>query len=277
MLTRLQNHFGTAGLIVAVVALVAALAGGAIAADGGGTGGGKATASAKGKLGPPGKTGKTGKTGPAGPAGPAGSQGPAGAVGAKGETGLQGKEGPTGKEGSTGKEGAAGKSVTNTTEATGTGNCSGQGGTKLVGTSTTFACNGKEGSPWTAGGTLPSGKTETGAWALTASGETLSAISFNIPLAKVPIAPIIVPAAGSSANCNDGKGEAPSASNPEAAPGYVCIFVGFAEAGGEPVFSFDPALGPGVGAGQMSKTGLGLFFESAAPAFGSGTWALTAE
>ena len=45
-LSRLREHLGTAGLVVAIVALVAALAGGAIAANGG-SGDGKATASAK--------------------------------------------------------------------------------------------------------------------------------------------------------------------------------------------------------------------------------------
>jgi hypothetical protein len=46
MFSRLQKHFGTAGLIVAIAALIAALAGGAIAATGGSSG--HATASSQG-------------------------------------------------------------------------------------------------------------------------------------------------------------------------------------------------------------------------------------
>jgi hypothetical protein len=77
-----------------------------------------------------GKNGATGAAGSAGAAGPAGPQGPAGTAGAKGEDGTNGtnsKEGPKGEKGEEGKQG-------------------------------------KEGEPWTAGGTLPSGKTETGTW-----------------------------------------------------------------------------------------------------------------
>jgi hypothetical protein len=108
MLERLRSQIGTAGLIVAIVALVAALGGGAYAA----TGGGKATASAKAKQG---KQGKTGKTGPAGPAGPAGSAGQAGAkgdTGPKGDTGAQGPQGEPGPRGEVGPTGPAGPTET---------------------------------------------------------------------------------------------------------------------------------------------------------------------
>lgn len=95
----IREPFGTAGLIVAVVALVFAMLGGAYAAT---NSGGKATASAKAKPGP---RGKTGKTGPAGPAGAAGPAGPAGPKGTNGEPGAPGEPGKEGKEGALGTAG----------------------------------------------------------------------------------------------------------------------------------------------------------------------------
>jgi len=48
----------------------------------------------------------------------------------------------------------------------------------------TTACNGKQGQPWTAGGTLPEGSSEHGQWVIaTLSGFNNAAISFPIPLA----------------------------------------------------------------------------------------------
>ena len=106
-------------------------------------------ASLKGKAGATGPAGAAGAVGSAGPQGPAGAVGPQGAAGATGETGAAGAAGAAGKNGT----------------------------------------NGKEGSPWTAGGTLPSGKSETGMWAIGAfpevghSSNLFSSISFPIPLA----------------------------------------------------------------------------------------------
>ncbi len=105
MLERLRNQVGTAGLIVAIVALVAALGGGAYAAT---SNSGKATASAKGKPGPRGKTGKTGPAGPAGPVGPAGLTGPAGPKGDPGPKGDTGAQGPIGPQGPVGPKGTSG-------------------------------------------------------------------------------------------------------------------------------------------------------------------------
>jgi collagen triple helix repeat protein len=124
---KLKEPFGKAGLSVAILALVFALAGGAYAANN------SATASKAGKPGPRGKTGKTG---------------PAGAPGAIGPAGVPGASGAPGKNGTNGK-------------------------------------NGEEGSPWTAGGTLPSGKTETGVFAISpsAEGPEVAPISFTLPLA----------------------------------------------------------------------------------------------
>jgi hypothetical protein len=99
---RLREPFGKAGLMVAVIALVFAMLGGAYAA----TNTGKATSSAKAKKGPRGPKGATGPAGPAGPAGSAGATGPAGPKGDKGDTGNEGKQGPEGKAGKNGKDGS---------------------------------------------------------------------------------------------------------------------------------------------------------------------------
>jgi hypothetical protein len=146
--------------VVATMALVFAMSGGALAAS-------KflitstkqikpsVLSSLKGKAGAAGAQGPVGAAGPAGPAGGVGPQGPAGTQGTNGEPGLEGKEGKAGKNGT----------------------------------------NGKEGSPWTDGGTLPVGSTETGVWSMaeipsaTTKGTLKpmilrAAISFPIPLAK---------------------------------------------------------------------------------------------
>lgn len=91
MFTRIHHRLGTAGFVVALVALIAALTGAAYAAD---------------KLsGPEQKevkkiakkfAGKPGPVGPAGPPGPAGQAGPQGATGAQGPQGATGPEGPEG-------------------------------------------------------------------------------------------------------------------------------------------------------------------------------------
>jgi len=145
--------------VVATLALVFAMSGGALAAS-------KflitstkqikpsVLASLKGKAGANGAAGAQGPAGPVGPAGGVGPQGPAGTPGTNGNPGPEGKEGKAGKNGT----------------------------------------NGKEGSPWAANGTLPVGSTETGAWAIGevpgTTGEVLglsrqrTAISFTIPLAE---------------------------------------------------------------------------------------------
>ena len=158
MLSPLRNRFGIPG-VISVIALVFAMLGGAYAANN--SGGGKATASAKAKKGP---RGPKGATGPAGPTGPAGANGK---DGANGKEGPQGPAGPQGPPGTAGPAGSAGKSVTSTpipAEPTET-LCNGYGGAEYLvedALEGTVVCNGEEGSPWTDGGTLPPGATETG-------------------------------------------------------------------------------------------------------------------
>ncbi|MGH7484032.1 MAG: hypothetical protein ACREMY_00330 [bacterium] len=176
MLKKTRDQIGTAGLVVAIIALIAALTGGALAATGGGP---LASTSAQRQF----KKGKSkltkqqikeveklakkyaGKDGGPGPPGP---KGDAGATGV-------GKEGSAGKEGKEGKEGEEGASVLATQVAIGDETaCSKLGGAKyeVEGSDvSTEVCNGKEGSPWTAGGTLPPGAVEEGTWAFDRSVE----------------------------------------------------------------------------------------------------------
>jgi hypothetical protein len=155
-INAIREPFGKAGLIIAVIALVFAMVGGAFAAKGALTGKQKKEVEKIAKK-------YAGKTGPAGPQGPAGTNG------------TNGKDGANGKDGTNGTNG---KSVTTGNAAL--AECEEGGITvEVEGTPATKkkVCNGeegKEGSPWTAGGTLPPEKTETGAWV---------PISFPIPLA----------------------------------------------------------------------------------------------
>jgi hypothetical protein len=91
-ISAIREPFGTAGLTVAILALVLAMVGGAYAAGGLTKAQEKqVTKIAKKFAGKPGKAGVAGATGPVGPAGPAG---------AAGKSGKEGSEGPQGKEGS---------------------------------------------------------------------------------------------------------------------------------------------------------------------------------
>jgi collagen triple helix repeat protein len=163
MFERLHKRLGTAGLIVSIVALVLALAGGAFAASGALTSKQKKEVKAIAKSyqgkGPTGPAGAAGPQGPAGTAGANGKDGAAGAAGAKGATGAQGAAGATGAIGPQGATGAAGAGTTGATGPTGP-----------------------------AGTTLPSGQTETGVWQSQASGteETNAIISYPLRLTFTP-------------------------------------------------------------------------------------------
>jgi hypothetical protein len=101
MLGRIRQKVGTAGLVIAVVALIAAMTGGAYAAGGGLSGKQKKEVEKISKK-------FAGKQGPAGPAGPAGQAGPAGGKGQDGQRGPEGPPGPPGAPGPEGPEGPEG-------------------------------------------------------------------------------------------------------------------------------------------------------------------------
>jgi Collagen triple helix repeat (20 copies) len=221
MYQHIRKHL-TPSTLIAFVALVFALTGGAFAASSHNGSGSNPTASAGGRAGasnsllatvakakaktkagprgPAGPKGATGATGPAGPAGPAGATGPAGSQGPAGANGTNGSNGEAGKEG---KQGEAGN----------------------------------EGSPWTDNGTLPAGSTETGTWMVSVSRATKEeiegevppdfgneevGISFPIPLSAEPTPHYIETKEVEEEKLPDGcKG---TAIKPEAEPGNLCVF-----------------------------------------------------
>jgi hypothetical protein len=165
MKRRLTEPFGKAGLTVAILALVMALVGGAYAA------GGLTKAQEK-------QVTKIAKK-------YAGKPGAPGTAGANGTNGTSGKDGGSGQNGAPGTPGGDGESVeVNAYAGPQCPASENEEGAELTNASgTAYACNGAEGSPWTAGGTLPSGKTETGSWTLF-GGEFATSLSFTIPLAS---------------------------------------------------------------------------------------------
>jgi hypothetical protein len=185
-----------------------------------------------------GRSGANGETGPAGSAGPAGPTGSAGPAGVKGETGPVGPEGPAGK-GEKGEKGPAG-------------------------------------SPWTAGGTLPEGATETGAWSTyTKQAESLGvvAISFPIPLASAPafeVATNYIPTKESPTTQCPG-----TAAEPKASPGNLCVYAGEDE--NHEIYIFHTYNPTGEGGQDPGKTGV-VFAFLGGEKFGLayGTWAVTA-
>lgn len=223
MLSRLRKHFTYANVAL-TVALVFAMSGGAYAA-------GKYLITSTKQINPKvlkqlvGKTGAMGAAGATGAMGAAGSQGPAGLAGTLGAQGVPGVKGENGAEGK------PGTSVTSKTVAEGSKDCSAGGTEFKVGTAASYACNG---SPWVAGGTLPSGKSESGTWgtvytAAKSGQDGVASISFTIPLSSAPEVYEI----GINEEYAGGKNEAAAIkegkcsgtfAQPEAAPGVLCIF-----------------------------------------------------
>jgi Collagen triple helix repeat (20 copies) len=263
MFSTLRNRFGIPG-VISVIALVFALVGGAFAANNLGGSGKGANASAKKSLkGPRGPKGAKGATGPAGAAGAMGAQGPAGPAGPQGEKGAAG---------AAGTNGANGKSVTVSESAPG---CPEGGITvKVEGSAVEKeVCNGEEGGPgepWTPNGTLPPNATETGSFL--AAEEGVSTISFAIPLAQglgTDKIETILPAGDPPDECDNGIGTAPSAENPEADSGYLCVFLAGGEAPGYAKAGVNFLEESVEGA---SKTGALI---QAPPGLSFGTWAVT--
>lgn len=178
MLAKLKRRLGAngPGITIAVLAMLVALTGGAFAAGGALTGKQKKEVEKIAKK----------------SAGKPGAQGAQGAQGSTGATGAKGDKGDAGGAGSPGSEGNPGKSVKVTSIASGGIECEENGGALVKeegAVSGIEVCNGKEGkdgSPWSVGGTLPPGEVETGTWAFTGTPADTSgvpvSISFPIPL-----------------------------------------------------------------------------------------------
>jgi collagen triple helix repeat protein len=182
MYRRFHDRFGTAGLIVAVVALVLTVTGAAIAAGGLTKQQEKQVKKLAKKY-----AGKNGAPGAQGPAGPQGAAGANGKDGAPGEKGAKGDPGTPGTPGTPGAPGTAGKSVVVSQLAP---ECD-QGGitVEVQGSSEeNEICNGEKGEKGDQGEpgvlhpgeTLPSGATETGLY--TVEKDLSTVISFPIPL-----------------------------------------------------------------------------------------------
>jgi hypothetical protein len=107
MLKRIHNKLGSAGLAIAMAALIAAVAGTAFAAGGLTKKQEKQVIKIAKKY-----AGKRGPQGPQGNAGPAGVQGPKGDQGPQGDAGAQGLEGREGPPGPTETELPPGKTMT---------------------------------------------------------------------------------------------------------------------------------------------------------------------
>jgi collagen triple helix repeat protein len=230
MSSMLRTRFGIPG-VIATIALVFAMTGGAFAAKYLITSTKQISPSVlkklKGAAGPAGAAGAAGAQGPAGPAGTAGVNGKDGATGAKGATGTTGATGATGATGVTGATGFSGFTET-----------------------------------------LPSGKTETGAWSVTVAGlgGAFAALPFSIPLASeldntsVHIAP--------NAKCPG------TAAEPKADMGHLCVYVNGGGFIGGPAAP-EAVLKASSGAAGASKTGAVLLVEGS-EAIGFGTFAVTA-
>jgi hypothetical protein len=239
MKRRLKEPFGKAGLTVAVCAIVLALVGGAYAAGG-------LTKSLEKQV------TKIAKR-------------YAGKPGAPGATGPAGANGTNGKDGASGKDGTNGKDVTGVAIPAGLSEakCNHQGGTAYTSaTGTENVCNGKEGSPWTAGGTLPSGASEQGIWAGIGQGFSAAPISFGIPLKTEPAINYLKKGEGETAQCPG------TAAEPEAKPGNLCIYTAAEELEGEVLGFFSPE-GKSGARGLISGTNV----SSSA----NGPWVVTAE
>jgi hypothetical protein len=269
MFARIHQKLGTAGFIVAVVALVAALAGTAIAAAGlNGKQKNEVKAIAK----------KVAKPGPAGPIGPAGAQGPAGAGGQAGENGKVGATGATGATGASGPTGSTGP----------TGN---KGATGLAGPTGSTGPTGSEGSPWVAG-QAPSKVILKGTWSLQQYTAAAAGEAIPVPISTgVPILPTnsgLIAAAIGAGLSNGAEEENAELLCPGTAetPTINTTLLESINVGGLCVYAaaqtnlvppnFGAGIGPGTFALSSSGGGMVALFESGAAgnATGYGSWAL---
>jgi hypothetical protein len=237
------------GLILGVIAIVLALTGGAIAASGALNGTQKKEVKKIAQT----EAKKFATQGPKGDPGPAGATGPQGGKGDAGTAGTNGKDGVSAE--ATSFSGAKAPCT--------------EGGVEIKSAKpTALLCNGEkgeegeegeigpEGSPWTAGGTLPPGSTETGSWAYNGTTEDTTGIrvpiSFPIPfpfnLKEAHVHYVAQAKIECEAEAEPGQAEClakleaacPSAEtpgNPGAAAGELCVYEN--AAGGRENATFD--------------------------------------
>jgi hypothetical protein len=265
----IREPFGTAGLIVACIALIAAVGGTAWAASG---------LNAKQKK----EVTKIAKK-------------YAGKPGAPGAAGPAGTNGTNGKDGANGTNGASAAAVSFTGSKTvGSVTCT-EGGLEITSASgTSLVCNGKkgpqglEGEPGEPGPQAPlqSGKTETGTWAIDTviaeeNEQYIFPISFNVPLEN-PLDSAHALYAGGSGN-GAGNGCPGSDEDPSAEPGFLCVYVEYGAALIEsPVLLRPDQQFPALGAGDEGAVMHVQLFSPTPANIGEhnsafGTWAVTAE
>lgn len=258
MLSRLRKQLGTAGLVVAIVALIAALAGGAFAAS-------KVIITSKNQISS--KVRNELK----------GNQGAPGAPGAPGTAGANGKDGTNG---------TSGTSATTESFVGALHGCT-EGGVVVKSASPEVpVCNGKKGIQGIPGPpgvihpgeTLPSGASETGTWGLfaTAAETFTTPLSFPIPLAgELAAADVeyLDKGATPTANCPG------SAASPEAEPGKLCVYTGehlgaaYSPAGGV-IYNPSKAFAGFPKGAAPAGANLQIVVEEAGLAYGA--WAVTA-
>jgi Collagen triple helix repeat (20 copies) len=245
----IREPFGTAGLIVACVALIAALGGTAFAAA-------KLNSTQKKEVEKiakkfAGKPGAAGATGPAGAAGAAGKEGAPGKEGTAGKQGEKGEKGEKGPKGPQGEPWPAGGTLPPEKTETGT---------------------------WAVGGPATH-------VALNQVG-LVAPISFNIPLkATLPEAGTHY-LAGSEPKTAECPG---TAQEPEAAPGNLCVYAGggsLSERNVGPAFPLAPEGGSNPETGKTGATVLlilacdagevGCKEEVGEEEYAQGSWAVTA-
>lgn len=272
---RIEQRFGTAGVVLGVIAMVLALGGSAFAAKNALTGKQKKEVKKFSKQFSKKFAKKFAKAGPAGPQGPAGPAGP------KGDNGSNGSNGTDGKEG---KQGPAGPGVLVNESF-----CGGSGGVEVEAEGSGEpheVCNGEPGM-LQPGEVLKPGVSLAGSWSAlipptgpegTEPGkikdEYSNAVSFPIPLStslgftKVKA---VKPSESAPAECDNGEAPAPSVENPEADNGYLCMFVGKEE---EAELLAVPALKMTTGVGA-SRTGFRLAVQGTPEKYVYGTYAVT--
>jgi hypothetical protein len=206
--------------------------------------------------------GKSGASGKNGAAGAQGLQGPAGLSGAQGGRGENGANGSNGSNGADGKVGATG--LRGATGATGATGPTGQTGFTE---------------------TLPSGKSETGAWAvngynLPEGAEVVGPISFSIPMPSAS-SDITKGVVLSKAETESGSRPRPSGcegtlEEPTAPAGKLCVYTQREEVinGSISSATTDFTVGSGY---QVTGAGVeAFFFEAPGQVKAYGTWAVTA-
>jgi len=249
MLNRIRNQVGTAGLVVAIVALVVALGGGAYAASHSGKRHSK-KGSTNAQVKKEAKKWSKKFSKQFAKAGPKGAQGAAGKDGA---AGPEGQQGPKGEKGDPGEPGPLPDS-------------------------------------------LPSGKTLKGSWGASSpvhedtgteganlASSAMVSVSFQFPVTPAP--KLVLVGEGGSGGAIEGGFLSPeevetycgtgTAAEPEAEAGYLCFYIGHAEAG-----AGIPPIRVALGQIQATQFGVNVqvLFEPNHSEFTTieGTWAVTA-